>query len=229
METFGIIKVSKVFLRNNAAIKTRKLEELKEKILEGAQALFIQYGIRSVSMDDVARALSMSKKTLYQHFSNKNELVTKAVENYMKEEMEEFSEIKDISQNAIQELFNLSKCMREHVFKLNPSMLYDLQKYHADAWAIFQRFKNMFLHGQVMDNMRKGIEQGYYRSEIDPRVMATLRLETVQMAFNDQIFPRSDFNFMEVQIQLFEHFVHGILTIKGKQLYTEYQMKEAGS
>lgn len=201
------------------------MEDLKQKIIEGAQGLFIQYGIRSVSMDDVARALSMSKKTLYQHFSNKNELVTVAVEDYMKGEMSEFSEIKDTSSNAIEELFNLSKCMREHVFKINPSMLYDLQKYHADAWAIFQRFKSDFLRRQVMDNINNGVKEGFYRPEVDPRVIAILRMETVQLAFNNDIFPRSEFNFLEVQVQLFEHFVHGLLSEKGKQLYTEYQSK----
>ena len=205
------------------------MDELKDKIIEGAQTLFIQYGIRSVSMDDVARALSMSKKTLYQHFSNKNELVTNAVEDYMKGEMAEFSEIQKISNNAIEELFNLSKCMRAHVFKINPSMLYDLQKYHAEAWAIFQRFKNRFLKDQLMDNMNNGIAEGYYRKDIDPRVIAILRLETVQLPFNDQIFPRTEFNFLEVQMQLFDHFVYGILSDKGKELYTEYQSKATNS
>ncbi len=203
------------------------MEELKEKIVKGAQGLFIQYGIRSVSMDDVARALSMSKKTLYQHFSNKNELVTQAVENYMNEEMDEFSEIHDNSDNAIEELFYLSKCVRQHVFKLNPSMLYDLQKYHADAWDIFYRFKNRFLKGQMVGNIKKGIAEGHYRKEVDPNVISTLRLESVQMVFNEQVFPRSDFNFRDVQIQLFDHFVHGILSDQGKKLYIDYQTKEA--
>lgn len=180
-------------------------------------------------MDDVARALSMSKKTLYLHFSNKNELVTDAVENYMKGEMEEFGEIGKASDNSIEELFKLSKCMREHVFKINPSMLYDLQKYHADAWAIFQRFKNRFLRGQIMDNIERGVKEGFYRSEIDPKVIATLRLETVQMAFNDQIFPRTQFNFLDVQVQLFDHFVHGLLTDEGRRLYKEYQLKDENS
>ncbi|WP_258099743.1 TetR/AcrR family transcriptional regulator [Marinoscillum pacificum] len=224
-----MLKVSKVFLRRNRQPEFRNLEELREKIIEGAQALFIQYGIRSVSMDDVARTLSMSKKTLYQHFSNKNELVTDAVENYMKGEMAEFADIHDHASNAIEELYNLSKCMREHVFKINPSMLYDLQKYHADAWEIFNRFKNRFLRGQIVDNINKGIEEGNYRPDIDPRVIAVLRLETVQLAFNDQIFPRSEFNFLEVQMQLFDHFVHGVLSDKGKQLYNDYQMKEVNS
>lgn len=188
--------------------------------------LFVQYGVRSVSMDDVARALSISKKTLYQHFTNKDELVTETVQLHMSHERSEFDTIKASSVNAIEELFLLSKCMRERVFKINPSLVYDLQKYHADAWQVFQEFKREFLMGQIMDNLQKGQNEGYYRPEIDIRLIAILRMETIQMVFNDQIFPRSEFDFMEVQMQVYDHFIHGILSEKGKELYQQYQLKE---
>lgn len=199
---------------------------MKEKILEGAHALFIQYGVRSVSMDDVARALSVSKKTLYQHFRNKDELVTEVVRLHMEGEMKEFTVIAESSSNAIEELFKLSKCMREHVFKINPSLLYDLQKYHAEAWEIFQEFKKKFIVGQIKDNLERGIKEGNYRQEIDPNVMAILRMEIVQLVFNDQVFPRAEFDFVEVQMQVFDHFVHGLLSETGKNRYKQYQLQE---
>lgn len=199
---------------------------MRDKILEGAHTLFIQYGVRSVSMDDVARALSMSKKTLYQYFTNKDELVTEVVKRHMEGEMNEFGQIAASSSNAIEELFNLSKCMREHVFKINPSLLYDLQKYHADAWGIFQKFKQEFIIGQIVDNLERGLREGNYRENLDPRVIAILRMEIVQLVFNDQIFPRSEFDFVDVQMQVFDHFVYGILSEKGKKLYQQYQLQE---
>lgn len=199
---------------------------MRDKILEGAHALFIQYGVRSVSMDDVARELSMSKKTLYQYFTNKDELVTEVVKLYMEEEMEEFGQISENSSNAIEELFNLSKCMREHVFKINTSLLYDLQKYHAEAWGIFQKFKKEFIIGQIVSNLERGLKEGNYRENIDPRVIAILRMEIIQLVFNDQIFPRTEFDFVDVQMQVFDHFVHGILSEKGEKLYQKYQLQE---
>lgn len=199
---------------------------MKQKILEGAHSLFIQYGVRSVSMDDVARALTVSKKTLYQYFKNKDKLVTDVVKLHMDGERKEFEQIKAKSSNAIEELFNLSKCMREHVFKINPSLLYDLQKYHSEAWEVFQTFKGDFIQGQVMDNLNRGIQEGCYRAEIDPEVLAILRMETIQLIFNDQIFPRAQFDFVAVQMQVFEHFVHGILSEKGRKLYQQYQIQE---
>ncbi|MEQ8241140.1 MAG: helix-turn-helix domain-containing protein [Cyclobacteriaceae bacterium] len=106
---------------------------MKQKIVEGAEKLFMQYGVRSVSMDDVAREVSMSKKTLYQHFSNKDALVSEVGRHHMEKEKIELSNATSQAQNAIEELHLLSRCMRENIFKMNPSLLYDLQKYHREA------------------------------------------------------------------------------------------------
>jgi len=177
-------------------------------------------------MDDVARALSMSKKTLYQHFTNKDALVTETVSVHMKQEQDEFEEVQQKAKDAIEELYLLSKCMRDRVFKLNPSLLYDLQKYHAEAWKVFQEFKKEFLIGQIIHNLTRGIEEGSYRDNINPKILATLRIESVQLIFNDQIFPRAEFDFVDVQMQVFDHFVHGILSDKGRKLFQKYHLPE---
>lgn len=199
----------------------------KEKVLEGALEQFVRYGIRSVSMDDVARGLSMSKKTLYQHFSNKDELVSEAVRKHLTEERAEMEEIVEQSENSIEELFLLAKCLRQHVFKINPSLLFDLQKYHAEGWKVFQEFKSEFIIGQIKTNLERGIAEGYYRKELNPNILAVLRIELVELAFNDRIFPRSQFDFLEVQMQLFDHFVYGILSDEGREKYKAYQQSES--
>lgn len=199
---------------------------MKEKILEGALTLFTQYGVRSVSMDDVARELSVSKKTLYQHFKNKDDLVSEAVRRYLTHEKENFEGIKQSSENAVVEIFNMSRCLREHTFKINPSLIYDLQKYHAAAWSIFEEFKNTVIIDSVCRSLVRGKEEGYFREEINPIVLAVLRMEVMQLLFSEQAFPRSEYNRSEVQRQVFDHFVHGILSDKGKELYQQYQIQE---
>lgn len=201
--------------------------DLRQRIIEGAHTLFVQYGVRSVSMDDVSRSLSMSKKTLYQYFTNKDELVTATVNFHMESEREEFVHIHQEASNAIEELIMLSKCMREHVFKLNPSLLYDLQKYHADAWEVFHVFKKEFLIGQIVQNLRRGIAEGQYRDNIIPEILAVLRVESVQMIFSELLFPRTEFNFIDVQMQVFDHFVHGILSDQGREFYNQVYKKES--
>ena len=177
-------------------------------------------------MDDVARALAVSKKTLYLHFTNKDELVADVVRLHLESEKEEFGQIAGISANSIEELVHLSKCMRQHSFRINPSLLHDLQKYHAEAWAIFQEFKKEFIKNQIIDNIRRGIEEGYYRADLDPDILAILRMEIIQMVFSDDIFPRSTFDFVEVQMKVFDHFVHGLLSDKGRKLYQQYLLQE---
>lgn len=195
---------------------------MKDKIIEGAEKLFFQYGVRSVSMDDVARELSVSKKTLYQYFTNKEELVTEVARTHLITEKEQFTCFAQTSQNALEELFSISKCLREHMQEMNPALLYDLQKYHPEAWNYFLSYKNDFIRGNVINNIRRGKSEGYYRSEIDENVLAIIRVETIQMSFDQRIFPKATYDLTTVQMQIFDHFVHGLLTPAGNEVYQEY-------
>lgn len=195
---------------------------MKDKIIEGAEKLFFQFGVRSVSMDDVARDLAVSKKTLYQYFTNKEELVTEVARTHMIAERQEFQCIARNAKNALEELFSISKCLREHMQEMNPALMYDLQKYHPAAWQHFLSYKNDFIRGTVVDNIRRGKGEGFYRPEIDENVMATIRVETIQMSFNLQLFPKTEFKMVDVQMQLFDHFVYGLLTPMGHAKYKEY-------
>ena len=196
--------------------------EIKEKIVAGAGNMFTKYGVRSVTMDDVARELSISKKTIYQHFKDKDEIVTVATAAHMEMEKREFREIAETAVDAIDEIARLSTCVRKNVAELNPSLLFDLQKYHRKAWEVYMEFKNEFIMNSIKHNLHRGISEGYYRDEIDPEMLAILRVEQVQMAFDEKIFPRTKFDFREVQMQMFDHFVNGLVTKKGRILYDEY-------
>ena len=203
--------------------------EVKDKIVAVADDLFMRLGIRSVTMDDVARELAMSKKTLYLYFDNKDHLVTAVAERHLEKEKEEFDEIAKTAENAIDELHRIAKCLRDHIVKMNPSTLYDIQKYHRNAWNLYLSFKNSFIRGNVEANIVKGKKEGYYRENINPAILSRFRVEQVQMIFDNKIFPTDQFEFAEVQMQLFDHFVHGLLTETGKELYQRFQKEEAKS
>ena len=201
------------------------MEELdtKDKILKGAEELFTKYGVRSISMDDIARHLTVSKKTLYQHFADKEDIVTMACKNHLERNAGEFDEARSTAKNAIDELAKLSVCLKRNMAELNPSLLYDLQKYHPKAWAVWVNHKNKFIRASVERNLKQGIEEGYFRPEINPQIMAAMRLELVQIAFDEEIFPREHFRLSEVQMQIFDHFVFGLVTDIGRKLYLIYK------
>ncbi len=201
--------------------------EVRQRIIEGAMRLFNQYGVRSVTMDDVAREVSMSKKTLYQYFTNKDGLVTAAAKSHIDMEKREYAQIAGTAENAIDELRQIADCMRKDMSDMNPSLLFDLQKFHREAWDTFLDFKDEFIRGNIEDNLKRGIKEGYYRDDIDVRILSKFRVEQVQMIFDPRIFSAEEYNFLEVQMQLYHHFVCGLLTHKGRQLFNDYNKKEA--
>lgn len=201
------------------------MEEIdnKEKILKGAEDLFMKYGVRSISMDDIARHLSVSKKTLYQHFADKEELVTMVSRSHLERNTKEFENIHSNASNPVEELARISVCMKKNMEGMNPALLFDLQKFHPKAWSEWISFKNKYIRESVVRNLKQGIQDGYIRPEVDPEIMAIVRIELIQFAFNLDFFPRERFNLAEVQGQIFDHFVFGLVTEKGKKLYLKYK------
>lgn len=197
--------------------------ETKDKILEGVESLFMKYGVRSVTMDDIARHLAISKKTLYQHFADKDDMVYKMSENFLERAFKQYEEIAHQAKNSIEELSMISVCMKKDMEHLNPSVLFDLQKYHPKAWNLWMTHKSKVITESVIRNIRNGIEDGYFRSDINPEIMAITRIILIESAFDSHLYPRDRFNFFDVQTQLFDLFVYGLCTEKGKKLYLKYK------
>ncbi len=199
--------------------------DIKDRILRGAEELFMKYGVRSVSMDDIARHLSVSKKTLYHYFADKDEIVTMVLVFHMERDVKQYEGFHQTSTNAIDELVNVSACMKRDFQKINPSLLFDLQKYHARAWSVWMSHKEKYIKDSIVRNLKQGIEEGYFRKDISVEVLAIARLETIQLTFDERIFPAEKFNLSDVNVQIFEHFVYGILTDKGRKVYEKYKQE----
>jgi AcrR family transcriptional regulator len=194
-----------------------------ERIIEGGEELFLKAGIKSVTMDDIARHLGMSKKTIYQFFKDKNQLVTALVTKKLKEDEEQMIEFINKSSNVIEEMINMTKCSEDMFSRINPIVIHDMQKYHPDAWKVFQQFKSEVLISTLEELLTKGIKQGYIRPEIDPKIVARMRVNTVELGFNTTIFPVAEFNTWKVQVQFLDHFNYGICTLKGYKLLNQYR------
>ena len=205
------------------SIVLRAHMEIKERILETAQGLFFKYGIRSISMDDIAKELSISKKTIYQYYKDKDEVVHMLMQKKMGVDQKRFHDISKASANVIEEMFNMMGHMRNVIGQMNPSAFYDLQKYHSDTWKLFKEFRENHIVLMVEEMLTRGIKQGYLRPDIHPKILARLRVEQVEMSFNPNIFPPEKFKILEVQISLLEHFLYGICTLKGHKLVNKHK------
>lgn len=183
----------------------------------------LQAGIKSVTMDDIAKHLGMSKKTIYHFFSDKNELVKALVKKKLTEDECQIKSIIENSTNVIEEMINMMKCSEEIFSRINTVVVHDMQKYHPDAWREFQKFKSDVLIKTLEQLLTKGIQQGFIRQDVDVKILAKIRVYQVEMGFNTSIFPVAQFSAWKVQLQLLEHFNYGICTLKGHELLDQYK------
>jgi AcrR family transcriptional regulator len=197
--------------------------ETKDRILQGAEELFFKYGIKSITMDDIAKHLAISKKTIYQYFSDKNELVETLMTVKLKEDECEFKQIQQDADNMVVEVFNMMKHMGVMFSKVNPNIFYDLQKYHPNAWKQFKNFKQDTMAKMVESSLERGMREGLVRPDLNAKILSRLRIEEVEMGFNSEIFPPDKFKMLEVQITMIDHFLYGICTLKGHKLINKYK------
>jgi AcrR family transcriptional regulator len=195
----------------------------KERILTDSLDLFLKAGIKSVTMDDIAKHLGMSKKTIYQFFKDKNELVTELVKRRIQEDEDQMCDIIKQSTNVIEAMLNMMKCSEELLSRINPIIIHDMQKYHSEAWKEFQNFKTGVLVRILEDLLAKGITEGYIRPDIDVKILARMRMNQVEMGFNQELFPVAEFSPWKVQTQFLEHFNYGICTLEGYKLLNQHK------
>ena len=199
--------------------------EPKERILNKARDLFLQYGIRSVSMDDIANNLGMSKKTLYQYYADKDELVDAVIEAHISEIQTECLDCHKKADDAVHEIFLTMEHIMEELQNMNPMILYDLEKFHHQAYRRFKEYKDKFLAQLIRENIEWGIKDELYRPEIDVDVMCKFRLESLMIPFNVSVFPPGKYNLGQLSREIIEHFVYGLATIKGHKLIQKYNLQ----
>ncbi|UBM57828.1 TetR/AcrR family transcriptional regulator [Marinilongibacter aquaticus] len=194
--------------------------EIQARILNKAEELFLTLGFKSVTMNDIAQELGISKKTIYQHFEDKKALV-EAVCGFVLNNTECMEkECISTAENPVQEIVMMSKCMRDMLETMNPAIFYDLQKYYPKAWQMY-RLEKERIRKVMLKNLEMGIEQGYFRNDLNVEILSRMRIELIDMAFNGQMFPAKDFSLIEVQEAFVDHFVRGVVTEKGLNTYNE--------
>lgn len=189
--------------------------EKKNQILADAGELFMRYGIKSVSMDDISRELKMSKKTLYKYVSDKNDLVVQIIEEFIKDEMCCVQEFAKTSENAIEELLSISTHVRASLKNVHPSIHFDLEKYYTDAWKKFQEYKSKNIYEAILKNLKRGIKEGLFRTDFTPEVIAKLHVVRIDSIFDPDVFDPEVLSFDEVHREIMIYHIHGIASQKG--------------
>jgi AcrR family transcriptional regulator len=197
--------------------------EPHDKILKTSLELFHKFGIKRVTMDDIAKELGMSKKTIYHHFIEKDDLVNTLCDTEMIKHEQIFDELFNESKNPIHEMMLISANMRKMMQHINPIFFLDLQKFHPQAFNRFQEFKQNCAFKHIVRNINKGIEAGFYRNDIDVEFTAKYRLSQLDMLLFGNYYSFEKISFTKSHELLLDMFVYGICTAKGHQLLNDYK------
>jgi AcrR family transcriptional regulator len=196
--------------------------EVQARIFNQAHDLFMQFGLKSVSMDDIASKMGISKKTIYQYFEDKEELVSAVVKAITSQNEEVCNNDIIRSENAVHEIFLAMEQMSTLFHKMNPSILFDLQKYYPNAFKIFFTHKNEFIYKKIKDNLKRGIKEDLYKNDIDIEILSRFRVESIVMPFNPDFQSVLKKNLVELSQVLSTHFLFGIATTKGEKQINKY-------
>lgn len=202
------------------------MEDREQHILAEAGKVFMRLGIRSVNMDDIAQHLRISKKTLYQYVKDKNELVLRTVKQIGDHHRTCIHGICEQGHNAIDESFEISRFVASQVGQIHPSVHFDLQKYHPEAWELLQSTEREDIYRCIADNLRKGIEEGLYREDLDIDVIARIYISRFDVTFDGQLFPADKYSFEDVIWELFRYHIRGIASDKGRKYLMKKVQKE---
>jgi AcrR family transcriptional regulator len=196
--------------------------EIKDRIIAKARELFFRYGVKSVTMDDIASDLGISKKTIYLHFEDKDDIVYQLMLWEMNQDKCDWDDLEKTSKDVIERTVKSMELIKQAFTEINPTAFFDIKKYHPKSWQIFQDHKQNFILASIIKDLKDGIEQGYFRPDIKVDILAKMRLEQIELGFDPQVFPPQKFSIVEVELTMLDNFIRGILTEKGLQVYQEY-------
>ena len=195
------------------------------RIKQKAHGLFMQYGLRSVSMDDIAGNLGISKKTIYQYYADKDDLIAAVVNEELQRNELNCQTDRKASENAVHEIFLAMDMMVEMFQTMNPSLLYDMQKYHPKAFIRFLQHKNDFLYNLVKENIVRGIKEELYRADIKIEILSRYRIESMMLPFNPDFYTKVKYDLADIEEEIIIHYLFGLAAPKGHKLILKYQQE----
>lgn len=220
METFLMFFVSNVFLIYICIMDKKKLD-----IIERSSLIFLKYGIKSVTMDDLANHLGVSKKTIYKYFEDKNDLIITIIKRTLEFEETMCCKIQQHSDNALESLIQISRLVIERLNNVNPAIFNDLQKHHNEAWQILEKHKWDFVLSAISKNIRRGIEEKYYRNDLNVEIISRLYISTIDTIMNSEIYSWPEFQFHELYKEIIRFQFHGLVNENGRN-YLKLNFKD---
>jgi AcrR family transcriptional regulator len=219
LETFFVLKVSFIYLHHEIVLA------MKDTILEKAMELYLKLGFKGVTLDDIAQEMSISKKTIYQHFANRNELIEAVAKKIMEEIKCDIDTLSQGQMDPMEEMFAIRRYLRKSLEGKFQLPIYQLTKFFPEIAQKLKRDQFDKMYHSVLDNLNRGIALGLYRAEINLEFVTRIYFAGVTGTKDTDLFPETQFNIHTVTNMYLEYHLRAICTPKGLTLL-EKHLKE---
>ncbi|MFM7768942.1 MAG: TetR/AcrR family transcriptional regulator [Bacteroidota bacterium] len=194
------------------------MDKKKLHIVSETIQLFLKYGVKSLTMEEIARRLGISKKTLYTYVSDKEDLLLQAVTLFGKFEDTQLNEICSRGLNAIEESLEIKKWVMDMIKNIHPSVAYDIEKFHPSVYKRMKSARQEIVYRSIFQNIVKGQKEGLYRSDIEADILAKLYIGRMESIFDQDLFPSTNYDVSDVYMEWFIYHIHGMASEKGLKL-----------
>ena len=199
--------------------------EIKERIIEEAAKLFRMYGIRSVTMDTLAGQLGISKRTIYEIFSDKDELLIGVLQTMARRQKALIENVLSGSESAIHAIFRLLEASIDHFQTVSPAFQADLKKYHYEV--LMKECENCEMpdYKANIEIIMRGIREKLFRMDVHPEIANRCLYSLVRMTLDFDLFPAGEFTRRDVIKNAFINYMRGISTPEGLRLINQLEVK----
>lgn len=194
-------------------------------LIERVTEVYLREGMKRITMDDMSKRLSVSKKTLYKYVKNRKELVMKSTQFHVQRERQNVTKIQEKNLNPIVEHHELSKHYLNTISKINPVLHFDMEHYFHDAWQFLNIYFNGFVFDSVQKNLLRGQQEGFYHKRFQPEIVAKFFTRRVDMIFDGELFPSDKFNFVDVYLEFLVYHLNSITSVQGKNVLSKLDFK----
>jgi AcrR family transcriptional regulator len=193
-------------------------------LLGKSRDMFMKYGVKNLTMDEIAKEMGMSKKTIYQFVENKSDLVKLTLQDYLEEERKQMDAILGKSANSVEQMIQMIQYFLQVVREFNASALHDMQKYYPEAWNMYNDYRFNFMLARINDNLKTGVKQGYYRKEMNADIISKVYVLGVEILLNQDLFPTKQYMFLNIYREFLNYHLRGIVSIKGLKYLEEHNL-----
>ena len=192
--------------------------EIRDKIIEESLNQFLTYGIRNVTMDSIAASIGISKRTVYEIFRDKTELIHTCIKKLKLNHEAKNHEIITTSRNVIDTIFTYMREGIKNMSSVNPVFFMDMKKFYSATWNSLAEENERNILCMSKKLLQKGIEEGLFREDININIIAKLFYEQMNLLADEKVFPRDEFNYADVFQSLTINFMRGLSTQKGNEI-----------